>query len=148
MAKEPAKSRALPPKINKRNARSYGPGMHKDVEQFEMGSFTGQRNEEVRKPERVRGGWKEVVRGLRGGVFAAFNVVEGDVEECGGAGDEEGWEGKECGGLKSFEPLVPKEDRPDDLFTGGSGIGPGFPMWLGESLLNPRNDLRLRLRLR
>lgn len=56
-------SKALPPKINRRNARFFGPGIVKD-EELEMANFIGQKfgKGEVRKPERVRGGWREVLR--------------------------------------------------------------------------------------
>lgn len=63
LAKEAAESKALPPKINKRNARWYAPGLVKD-EEMEMASFIGQRKDVVEKPERVRGGWKDVFRGV------------------------------------------------------------------------------------
>jgi hypothetical protein len=62
LAKEAAESKALPPKINRWNAKFYAPGLHKEVEQFEMGSFIGQSKEEVRKPENIRGGWRELLR--------------------------------------------------------------------------------------
>jgi hypothetical protein len=63
LAKEAAESKALPPKINARNARFFGPGIVKD-EELEMASFIGQEfgKGEVRKPGRVRGGWREVLR--------------------------------------------------------------------------------------
>jgi hypothetical protein len=63
LAKEAAESKALPPKINRRNARFFGPGIVKD-EELEMANFIGQKfgKGEVRKPERVRGGWREVLR--------------------------------------------------------------------------------------
>jgi hypothetical protein len=62
LAKEAAESKALPPKINKRNARFYAPGLCRKDEDVEMNAFLGQR--EVRKPERVSGGWRDVMRGV------------------------------------------------------------------------------------
>jgi hypothetical protein len=64
LAKLAVENKALPPKINKRNAKFFAPGLYKEVEQFEMDSFLGQRREEVKRPERVRGGWREVMRGV------------------------------------------------------------------------------------
>ncbi|KAE9371677.1 hypothetical protein N431DRAFT_426317 [Stipitochalara longipes BDJ] len=65
LAKEAAESKALPPKINRRNARFFGPGIVKD-EEVEMASFLGQDvgRQEVRQPNRVRGGWREVMRAV------------------------------------------------------------------------------------
>jgi hypothetical protein len=71
LAKEREESRALPAKINHRNARFYGPGIDKDlatVEDLEMGSFIDQKDE-MQAPERAWVRWKEVLRGeVRGGV--------------------------------------------------------------------------------
>jgi hypothetical protein len=63
LAKLAAENKALPPRINKRNAKFFAPGLYK-AEEFEMDSFLGQRREDVKKPERVRGGWREVMRGV------------------------------------------------------------------------------------
>jgi len=74
LAKEREESRALPAKINSKNARFYGPGIDKDlrsVEEVEMGSFIGSDlgKEEVKAPERAWVKWKEVLRGeVRSGV--------------------------------------------------------------------------------
>jgi hypothetical protein len=64
LAKEAAESKALPPRINKRNAKFFAPGLQKDVEKFEMDGFLGQRREDVKKPERARGGWRDVMRSV------------------------------------------------------------------------------------
>jgi hypothetical protein len=61
-AREAAVSKALPPKINRANAKFYGPGMGVGVEEVEMGSFVGQEGG-VRRPERVWVRWREVLRG-------------------------------------------------------------------------------------
>ena len=56
----------MKPRINRRNARFFGPGMDLDKgEEVEMGSFIGQNGGsggEVRRPGRIKGGWREVMR--------------------------------------------------------------------------------------
>jgi len=70
LAKQAEENRALPPKINRGNAKFYGPGIR--VEEVEMGSFIGAEDlgkEEVKAPERAWVRWKQVLRGeVRGGV--------------------------------------------------------------------------------
>jgi hypothetical protein len=65
LVQEGRESKALKPKINRANAKFYGPGMGIGVEEVEMAGFVG---EEVRRPERVRGKWREVMRGQMRGV--------------------------------------------------------------------------------
>ena len=71
LAREAAESKALPPRINRRNARWFGPGIVREEqmrrdEEVEMERFIGQGEVEmeVRMPGRVRGGWREVMRAV------------------------------------------------------------------------------------
>ncbi|KAE8443427.1 hypothetical protein EG329_001909 [Mollisiaceae sp. DMI_Dod_QoI] len=87
LAKQSAESRQLKPRINKRNARFFAPGLVMDKiererlreeretekawagkeEEYEMwkfGAVGGVHVEEVKRPEKAKGGWKEVLRGV------------------------------------------------------------------------------------